>query len=161
MRIVFLMLFGLLFSVQASAQILHNKRLNQLPSDAPSNQIQQNPVNQVRQNNMVQPDTNTSQTDEQTEYEPESQMIYARMRDYGDQKDARNIKIVEAVAHYKLGDENLREEMEKLDQNREYNKKMKKIMDKLSNDKRRDTKNREVVRILQEAGNKLYNLLAD
>ena len=161
MRIVFLMLFGLLFSVQASAQILHNKRLNQLPSDAPSNQIQQNPVNQVRQNNMVQPETNTSQTDEQTEYEPESQMIYARMRDYGDQKDARNIKIVEAVAHYKLGDENLREEMEKLDQNREYNKKMKKIMDKLSNDKRRDTKNREVVRILQEAGNKLYNLLAD
>ena len=161
MRIVFLMLFGLLFSVQASAQILHNKRLNQLPSDAPSNQIQQNPVNQVRQNNMVQPDTNTSQTDEQTEYEPESQMIYARMRDYGDQKDARNIKIVEAVAHYKLGDENLREEIEKLDQNREYNKKMKKIMEKLSNDKRRDTKNREVVRILQETGNKLYNLLAD
>lgn len=161
MRIVFLMLFGLLFSVQASAQILHNKRLNQLPSDAPSNQSQQNPVNQVRQNNMVQPETNTSQTDEQTEYEPESQMIYARMRDYGDQKDARNIKIVEAVAHYKLGDEKLREEMEKLDQNREYNKKMKKIMEKLSNDKRRDTKNREVVRILQEAGNKLYNLLAD
>ena len=161
MRIVFLMLFGLLFSVQASAQILHNKRLNQLPSDAPSNQIQQNPVNQVRQNNMVQPETNTSQTDEQTEYEPESQMIYARMRDYGDQKDARNIKIVEAVAHYKLGDEKLREEMEKLDQNREYNKKMKKIMEQLSNDKRRDTKNREVVRILQEAGNKLYNLLAD
>ena len=161
MRIVFLMLFGLLFSVQASAQILHNKRLNQLPSDAPSNQIQQNPVNQVRQNNMVQPETNTSQTDEQTEYEPESQMIYARMRDYGDQKDARNIKIVEAVAHYKLGDEKLREEMEKLDQNREYNKKMKKIMEKLSNDKRRDTKNREVVRILQETGNKLYNLLAD
>ena len=148
MRIVFLMLFGLLFSVQASAQILHNKRLNQLPSDAPSNQPQQNPVNQVRQHNMVQPETNTSQTDEQTEYEPESQMIYARMRDYGDQKDARNIKIVEAVAHYKLGDEKLREEMEKLDQNREYNKKMKKIMEKLSNDKRRDTKNREVVRIL-------------
>ena len=161
MRIVFLMLFGLLFSVQASAQILHNKRLNQLPSDAPSNQFQQNPVNQVRQNNMVRSETNTSQTDEQTEYEPESQMIYARMRDYGDQKDARNIKIVEAVAHYKLGDEKLREEMEKLDQNREYNKKMKKIIEKLSNDKRRDTKNREVVRILQEAGNKLYNLLAD
>lgn len=161
MRIVFLMLFGLLFSVQASAQILHNKRLNQLPSDAPSNQFQQNPVNQVRQNNIVQPETNTSQTDEQTEYEPESQMIYARMRDYGDQKEARNIKIVEAVAHYKLGDEKLREEMEKLEQNREYNRKMNKIMEKLSNDKRRDSKNKEVVRILQDAGNKLYNLLAD
>ena len=161
MRVVFLVLFGLLFSVQASAQILHNKRLNQLPSDAPSNQVQQNQTNQVRQNNMAQPATNTSQTEEKTDYEPEPQMMYARLRDYGDQKEARNIKIVEAVAHYKLGDEKLREEMEKLDQNREYDKKMKKIMEKLSNDKRRDTKNREVVRILQDAGNKLYNLLAD
>ena len=161
MRIVFLMLFGLLFSVQASAQILHNKRLNQLPSDAAANQVRQNAVSQVRQNSVIQQESNISESNNAVDQEQEPQMLYSRMRDYGDQKEARNIKIVEAVAHYKLGDEKLREEMEKLDQNREYNKKMNKIMEKLSNDKRRDTKNREVVRILQDAGNKLYNLLAD
>lgn len=160
MRIVFLILFGLLFSVQASAQILHNKRLNQLPSDAPSNQVRQNAVSQVRQNSVIQQESNISESNT-VDQEQEPQMLYNRMRDYGDQKEARNIKIVEAVAHYKLGDEKLREEMEKLEQNREYNKKMNKIMEKLSNDKRRDTKNKEVVRILQDAGNKLYNLLAD
>lgn len=161
MRIVFLMLFGLLFSAQASAQILHNKRLNQLPSNAPSNQVQQNQVNQVQPYNMVPSQTNTSEPSNTADKEQEPQMLYNRMRDYGDQKEARNIKIVEAVAHYKLGDEKLREEMEKLEQNREYNRKMNKIMEKLSNDKRRDSKNKEVVRILQDAGNKLYNLLAD
>ena len=83
------------------------------------------------------------------------------LRDYGDQKEARNLKIVEAVAHYKLSDEKLLQEISKLDNNREFNRKMQKIMDNLSNDRHRNSKNKEVLKILQDAGNKLYNLLAN
>ena len=34
-------------------------------------------------------------------------------------------------------------------------------MSKLSNDRMRNSKNREVMRILQEAGDKIYNLLSN
>ena len=91
----------------------------------------------------------------------ENQPLRGFMRSYGDQKEARNVMIVEAVARYKLGDEELQKEFEKLERNKEYHQKLDKIMKNLSNKKYQDRKNKEAMKILQEAGNKLYNLLAD
>lgn len=84
-----------------------------------------------------------------------------RMRSFGDQKIARNILIVKAVSDYKSGDEKYEPDFKILENNREYQEKLRKILDNLSNKKRSDAKNREAINILNDAGNKLYNLLAN
>ena len=80
---------------------------------------------------------------------------------FGDQKEARNLLIVEAVAHYKLQDEKLSEQMESLQENAEYHRKLEQIMQNLSNKRLRNNKNKEAIRILNDAGNRLYNLLTN
>ena len=84
-----------------------------------------------------------------------------RLAGYGDQREARNLMVVRAVANYKLGDEKLAKQFEKVEDNIEFERKMQQIMDNLSNNRLRNAKNREAVRILDDAGNKLYNLLAN
>lgn len=83
------------------------------------------------------------------------------MKSGTDQKTARNIMIVREVSGFKIGDEQLSQEIAALEDNREYEQKMQRIRDQLSNDKRRNSKNQEIIRILNEAGNKIYNLLAN
>lgn len=83
------------------------------------------------------------------------------MLNSGDQREARNLMIVAEVASYKLGDEKLAKQFAELENNREYHKKLQKIMSQLDNKKMRNRKNKEVIRILNDAGNKLYNLLAN
>lgn len=83
------------------------------------------------------------------------------LRNTGDEKKARNILIVKQVADFKIGDEKLAKDFETVESNREFERKMAKIMEKLNNKKMRDSKNREVINILNEAGDKLYNLLAN
>lgn len=92
---------------------------------------------------------------------PESVKIKKRMKNFGSQKTARNIMILREVAGFKLGDEQLRKDFAELEQNSQYEKKLQKIMQKLKNDKIRNSKNKEVLRILDEAGDKIYNLLSD
>lgn len=87
--------------------------------------------------------------------------IRSPLKNYGDERTARNILIVKEVADFKLDDEKLQDEFAKVANSREYAQKMQRIMDKLSNKKLRNTKNKEVIRILDEAGKKIYNLLAD
>ena len=84
-----------------------------------------------------------------------------RLAGYGDQREARNIMVVHAVANYKLGDEKLAKQFEKVEDNAEFERKMQQIMENLNNNRLRNSKNREVIRILNDAGNKLYNLLAN
>lgn len=83
------------------------------------------------------------------------------MLSFGSQKEARNLMIVEAVARYKLGDEKLAEQFESLEDNAEYHRKLEQIMDNLSNNRLRNNKNKEAIRILNDAGNRLYNLLTN
>ena len=83
------------------------------------------------------------------------------MRNTGNQKIARNIMILKEVADYKIGDEKLEKEFDNLEKTQEYHQKLGKILSKLSNKKMRNSKNSDVIEILNDAGNKLYNLLAD
>lgn len=83
------------------------------------------------------------------------------IRNYGNQKEARNLLILRAIVNYKFGDEKLAKEIDRMETNKEYNKKLQKVMNELSNKKMRNSKNKKVMDILNDAGNKLYNLLAD
>jgi len=83
------------------------------------------------------------------------------LKNSGDQKRARNILVLYNVAQFKLGDEELSGEFDKLEKNKMFDKKMQSIMDKLNNKKLTNSKNKKAKEILEEAGNKLYNLLAD
>ncbi|MBR1840937.1 MAG: hypothetical protein IJ778_02275 [Alphaproteobacteria bacterium] len=83
------------------------------------------------------------------------------LRNTGDERKARNLLVVKEVADFKIGDEKLSKDFEMVESTDEFERKMAKIMEKLSNKKMRDSKNREVINILNEAGDKLYNLLAN
>lgn len=99
-----------------------------------------------------------AQFDSEQSYDPET---YRYMRNIGNQKTARNLMILKEVADYKIGDEKLAKEFDNLEKTQEYHQKLGRILNKLSNKKLRNSKNREVIEILDDAGNKLYNLLAD
>ena len=152
---------GLLFYVpQANAQMAHISAKSasapkQSVAPKPQQQSQQNPAPSV--NNTPQAPVNNKNAVKKEQ----EQWTSSYMPDYGDARDARNIMIVAKVADYKLGDENLAPEYERLRYNKEYNQKIKEIMQNLDNGKYPNSKNRQVINILREAGNKLYNLLAD
>ena len=79
----------------------------------------------------------------------------------GDDKIAQNLMVVQEVSAFKMGDEKFAKSFEKIKNNKTYNKKMDKIFSKLNNNKMRNQKNQQVVNILNEAGQKIYNLLSD
>lgn len=79
----------------------------------------------------------------------------------GDDKVARNMLVLHDVINFKMGDEKLAKNFDKIENNKTYNKKMDKAFAKLDNGKYRNQKNQQVINILNEAGQKLYNLLVD
>lgn len=83
------------------------------------------------------------------------------MLNSNDNKVARNLMIVNEVSSFKMGDEKLNKSFENLKDNKTYNQKMDKIFAKLNNNKNRNQKNQQIINILNEAGQKIYNLLAD
>ena len=56
-------------------------------------------------------------------------------------RDAQYIATVKAVANFKIDDEEIQRDIEKLRQNRAFNEKLQKMLDKLSNRRTKDTKN--------------------
>lgn len=108
----------------------------------------------------VAQDVLTVENNNATEEENNLKMS-GRLLGFGPQKEARNLMIVEAVARYKLNDEKLAEQFDSLENNAEYHRKLEQIMQNLSNNRLRNSKNKEVIRILNDAGNRLYNLLTN
>ncbi len=106
----------------------------------------------------------TLSNDEQAAELRNSPLIkYSRniMLNSNDNKVARNLMIVNKVSSFKMGDEKLNKSFENLKDNKTYNQKMDKIFAKLNNNKNRNQKNQQIINILNEAGQKIYNLLAD
>lgn len=106
----------------------------------------------------------TLSNDEQAAELRNSPLIkYSRniMLNSNDNKVARNLMIVNEVSSFKMGDEKLNKSFENLKDNKTYNQKMDKIFAKLNNNKNRNRKNQQIINILNEAGQKIYNLLAD
>lgn len=74
-------------------------------------------------------------------------------------KDAQYIAVLRAVVNYKIDDEENIRNIERLREDRRFNEKVQKMLDKLSNDRSKNTTNRRVLQILEQAGKDLYNLL--
>ena len=108
-------------------------------------QMNNQPQNNYQQNNYQQQNT--------------QQMSRSLIKSSGDERKALNLLVLQDVATYKLGDEDLSDDIAKLQNNQEYYRRLEIIRKKLSNSKIADSKNREVTRILNDAGNRLYNLL--
>ena len=89
------------------------------------------------------------------------QMSRSLIKSSGDQRKAYNLLVLQDVATYKLGDETLHKEISGLQNNQEYYRKLELIRKKLSNAKIADSKNKEIMRILDEAGNRIVNLMGN
>jgi len=78
---------------------------------------------------------------------------------YSASKDAQYMATVKAVANFKIEDEEISRDIAKLRQNKAFNEKLQKMLEKLSNRRTKDTTNRKVLQILEEAGEQIYKLL--
>lgn len=78
---------------------------------------------------------------------------------YAAQNDAKYLATIKAVADYKINDEENLQGVEALRQNRAFNEKLQKMLNKLSNKRTKDTTNHRVLQILEQAGKDIYNLL--
>ncbi|MBQ8481419.1 MAG: hypothetical protein IJ532_02655 [Alphaproteobacteria bacterium] len=79
----------------------------------------------------------------------------------GNQRTALNLLILQEVAAYKLDDETIKNDVVELENNQEYYRKLETIKGKLTNNKFPNSLNKEILRILDEAGNRLNNLLGN
>lgn len=74
---------------------------------------------------------------------------------------ARNLLMLKEVLDFKMQDETLKPEIAKLRENREFNNKLLNALNQLDNKKSRNRKNQEIINILNDAGNRIYNSLAN
>ena len=78
---------------------------------------------------------------------------------YSSQNEAKYIATLKAVVNYKIDDQENILDIEALRQNRQFNQKLQRMLNKLSNERTKDSKNRQVLRILEKAGEDIYKLL--
>ena len=78
---------------------------------------------------------------------------------YSASKEAQYLAIVKAVADYKIDDEEHLRKMEKLRKNEKFNRDLYSMIQKLDNSRRKDSTNRKVLQILENAGKQLQDLL--
>lgn len=75
------------------------------------------------------------------------------------QKEAAYIATLKAVADYKINDEENLEDMEKLREDKRFNEKLQRMLNKLDNRRTKTGKNRRVYQILKRAGKEIYDEL--
>lgn len=75
------------------------------------------------------------------------------------QKDAMYVATLKAVANYKIDDEELSRDIERLRKNRRFNEDLQRMMEKLSNRRSKNSTNKKVLEILEKAGEDIYNEL--
>ena len=78
---------------------------------------------------------------------------------YASQMDAAYFATLKAVADYKINDEENLDEVEELRQDEKFNKKLRKMLNKLDNRKSKNSENKRVYEILKKAGRDIYNEL--
>ena len=78
---------------------------------------------------------------------------------YSASKEAQYLALVKAVADFKIDDEEHFRKMEKLRENEKFNRDLYSMIQKLDNSRRKDSTNRKVLQILENAGKQLQDLL--
>ena len=75
------------------------------------------------------------------------------------QKDAQYIATLKAVVNYKINDEEIIKDIESLRQNKTFNQKLQRMLNKLQNTRTKNTTNTRIQQILEKAGQDIYRLL--
>lgn len=78
---------------------------------------------------------------------------------YSSQKDAVYMATLRAVTDYKINDEENLRDIESLRQNKRFLQELTRMVDKLSNNRTKDSVNTRVYNILLKAGKELYDEL--
>ena len=74
-------------------------------------------------------------------------------------KEASYFATLKAVLDYKMQDEKIKDDLEKLRQDEKFNEWLKKSLSKLSNNKNKTGKNQNIYNILLDSGSRIYNQL--
>lgn len=83
----------------------------------------------------------------------------ASAQTFSAQQDAVHLAVIKAVANYKIDDEETVKDVNNLRQNQRFNLQLQKMLNKLSNSRTKDSKNRQVLKILDRAGKDIYDIL--
>ena len=75
------------------------------------------------------------------------------------QNEAKYIATLKAVVNYKIDDEENLSAIESLRENRSFNQKLQRMLNKLQNTRTKNSTNRKVYNILLKAGKDIYNEL--
>ncbi|MDD4555830.1 MAG: hypothetical protein PHE89_00680 [Alphaproteobacteria bacterium] len=74
-------------------------------------------------------------------------------------KDAQNLVIVKVIADYKIDDAEYAKDIESLRSSERFNQKLQRMLERLSNERSKDSKNRQIIKILEKAGNDIDKVL--
>ena len=83
----------------------------------------------------------------------------AAQAQYSASKKAQYLATIKAVANYKINDEEEIDNVEKLRQDARFNQKLQKMLNKLQNTRTKDSDNRKILKILEDAGEQIYKIL--
>ena len=72
---------------------------------------------------------------------------------------AKYMTTLKVVADYKLGDEEIADDVDKLREHKAFNQELSKMLKKIDNSKASTAKNRKILKILEQAGREIYNEL--
>lgn len=73
--------------------------------------------------------------------------------------DAKYLAVLKVVTDHKMGDAEIKPDLEKLREHQRFKKDLQKMVGKLDNSRPSEATNRKIMRILQKAGKDIYNEL--
>ena len=149
-----LFMITLLFATQSFSQSTYRGAVKSV--DQP-----QNTYSQARVPAIERPETGFKNSERSQEMKEDIKNMRGIMGSSQDVVKARNLLMLKEILDFKMQDATLAPEIEKLKQNREFNTKLYKALNQLDNKKSRNSKNQEVINILNDAGNRIYNSLAN
>ena len=74
-------------------------------------------------------------------------------------EDAENLAVLKAVVNYKIDDDEHIKDIESLRQDERFNRRLRKMLDKFSNSRTKNSTNKKVLDILEKAGKDIKRLL--
>ncbi len=84
---------------------------------------------------------------------------FSAQAQYSSTKKAQYLATIKAVANYKINDEEEFRNVEKLRQDARFNEKLQSMLNKLQNSKTKNSDNKRILKILEDAGKEIYDIL--
>ena len=86
-------------------------------------------------------------------------LTFSAEAQYSSTKNAQYLATIKAVANYKINDEEEFSNVEKLRQDARFNEKLQSMLNKLQNSKTKNSDNKRILKILEDAGKEIYDIL--